>query len=73
MSTKYGKIEDMVAALQLVTGRGEKLELDCRQAGPDWVQLVVGSEGGSALSAKSSFSLSPCRKSGCCADTGFPT
>lgn len=45
MSTKYGKIEDMVAALQLVTGRGEKLELDCRQAGPDWVQLVVGSEG----------------------------
>jgi alkyldihydroxyacetonephosphate synthase len=31
MSTKYGKIEDMVAALQLVTGRGEKLELDCRR------------------------------------------
>lgn len=45
LSTKYGKIEDMVSALELVTGRGERLWLDSRQHGPDLAQLVVGSEG----------------------------
>ena len=46
MSTKYGKIEDMVRSLELCTGTGERLQLnngDC--GGIDWAQLAVGSEG----------------------------
>ncbi len=48
MSTKYGKIEDMVAGVTIVTGRGELIETDelaRASAGPNWTQLVVGSEG----------------------------
>lgn len=48
MSTKYGKVEDRVVGLTVVTGRGEVVETDAlaRAArGPNWTQLVVGSEG----------------------------
>lgn len=55
-STKYGKIEDMVASLRVVTGAGELLDtaanplLDAPRAhvpalGPDLTQIFVGSEG----------------------------
>ncbi len=59
LSTKYGKIEDMVAALTLVTGRGDRLDLDSRQAGPDFVQLVVGSEGRLGFVSEVELSLQP--------------
>lgn len=48
MSTKYGKIEDRVAGLTVVTGTGEIIETDelaRASRGPNWTQLVVGSEG----------------------------
>lgn len=44
LSTKYGKIEDMVRRLTLVDGRGEVHELEAGGA-PDLCQLAVGSEG----------------------------
>lgn len=48
LSTKYGKIEDRVLGLTFVTGRGEIIETDefaRARRGPDWTQLIVGSEG----------------------------
>ena len=64
MSTKYGKIEDRVAGVTLVTGRGEIIstdELARASAGPNWTQLVVGSEGtlGVITSARLRVSLQP--------------
>lgn len=44
-STKYGKIEDMVQALEVVDGRGEVLQLQRQAEGPELLQLLVGSEG----------------------------
>lgn len=48
MSSRYGKIEDLVSGLVFVDGAGEVHRLDARPRaalGPDPVQLVVGSEG----------------------------
>src|SRR5206468_3028115 len=46
MSTKYGKIEDLVHSLELCTGDGARLQLDNGDGGgTDWIQLAVGSEG----------------------------
>src|SRR5262249_24725668 len=48
MSTRYGKIEDMVLGVTAVTGRGDIVTTGRYgrvQAGPDWTQLLVGSEG----------------------------
>jgi alkyldihydroxyacetonephosphate synthase len=41
----YGKIEDMVASLSVVTGAGDKVELERRVHGPDLTPLLIGSEG----------------------------
>ncbi len=48
MSAKYGKIEDRIAGLTVVTGRGEIVRTDGfmrAHRGPNWTQLLVGSEG----------------------------
>lgn len=48
LSTKYGKIEDMVLSMEIVLPSGEILEAGRapRSAmGPDWTQLFLGSEG----------------------------
>ncbi len=46
MSTKYGKIEDMIRSLSLVSGTGELLRVENGDAGgPDLLQCMVGSEG----------------------------
>ncbi|MGE5186747.1 MAG: FAD-binding oxidoreductase [Acidobacteriota bacterium] len=48
LSTKYGKTEDRVAGLTVVTGRGEVIETDGpirALRGPSWTQLLLGSEG----------------------------
>lgn len=44
-SGRYGKIEDMVASLECVTGTGEIVTLHRRARGPDLTPLVIGSEG----------------------------
>lgn len=46
MSSKYGKIEDMVRSLQVVDGNGDILQVGNGDAGgPDLLQCFVGSEG----------------------------
>jgi alkyldihydroxyacetonephosphate synthase len=48
LSTKYGKVEDRVAGLTVVTGRAEVIETDGPHRalrGPNWTQLLLGSEG----------------------------
>ena len=48
LSTKYGKVEDRVAGLTVVTGRAEVIETDGPNRalrGPNWTQLICGSEG----------------------------
>jgi len=48
LSTKYGKIEDMVLSIRVVLPNGkiaETVVTPRSAAGPDWTQLFVGSEG----------------------------
>jgi alkyldihydroxyacetonephosphate synthase len=46
MSTLYGKIEDIVASVTSVDGRGEvRVGPKRPMAGADWSQLMIGSEG----------------------------
>jgi len=47
-SSRYGKIEDMVLDLTVVTGDGvvrRTPRTDALAVGPDWNQLIIGSEG----------------------------
>jgi alkyldihydroxyacetonephosphate synthase len=55
----YGKIEDMVVALECVTGTGEVMTLRRRAHGPDLVPLVVGSEGTLAVVTSVTVRLHP--------------
>jgi alkyldihydroxyacetonephosphate synthase len=53
LSSRYGKIEDIVLAVEAVDGAGEVLRTqDAPSAGPDLVQLLVGSEGTLAVITK---------------------
>ena len=50
LSSRYGKIEDIVIAVEAVDGTGQILHtLDGPSAGPDLTQLLVGSEGTLAI------------------------
>ncbi len=72
-SGAYGKIEDMVSALECVTGAGEVVRLRRRESGPDLVPLVVGSEGTMAIVTSAELRLHPapaCRGFGA---WSFPT
>jgi len=55
----YGKIEDMVAGLECVTGTGEIVQFHRRQAGPDLTPLVIGSEGTLAIVTSATLRLHP--------------
>ena len=62
LSTKYGKVEDRVAGLTVVTGRGEIIETDGPNRalrGPNWTQLLVGSEGTLGVITSARLRLSP--------------
>ncbi len=62
LSTKYGKVEDRVAGLTVVTGRGDILETDGAGralAGPNWTQLLLGSEGTLGVITSARLRLSP--------------
>lgn len=58
-SGAYGKIEDMVAALECVTGAGDVVDLRRRTSAPDLVPLVVGSEGTMAIVTSATLRLHP--------------
>ncbi len=62
LSTKYGKVEDRVAGLTVVTGRGEVIETDGPNRalrGPNWNQLIVGSEGTLGVITSARLRVSP--------------
>ncbi len=58
-SGKYGKIEDMVLALECVTGTGEVVHLHHRTSGPNLIPLVIGSEGTLAVVTCATLRLHP--------------
>ncbi|HTM23475.1 MAG TPA: FAD-binding oxidoreductase [Kofleriaceae bacterium] len=62
MSTKYGKVEDRVAGLTVVTGRGEVVKTDGLQRatrGPSFTQLLLGSEGTLGIITSARLHLAP--------------
>jgi len=62
LSTKYGKVEDRVAGLTVVTGRGDVIETDGPNRalrGPNWTQLIVGSEGTLGLVTSARLRVAP--------------
>ncbi len=69
----YGKIEDMVAELELVTGTGDVVTLKRRTSGPDLVPLVIGSEGIFGIITSSTLRLHPVPTSRGFASWSFPT
>jgi alkyldihydroxyacetonephosphate synthase len=69
----YGKIEDMVLALECVTGTGEVVTMHHRPEGPSLVPLVVGSEGTLAIVTSCKLRLHPYPKSRAFAAWSFPT
>jgi alkyldihydroxyacetonephosphate synthase len=72
-SGAYGKIEDMVAALECVTGEGEVVELRRRTSALDLVPLVVGSEGTLAIVTSATLRLHPAPTSRGFGAWSFPT
>jgi alkyldihydroxyacetonephosphate synthase len=64
-SGRYGKIEDMVASMELVTGSGEIATFHRRASGPDLTPLVIGSEGvlGVVTSARLRLHAAPAARS----------
>lgn len=61
-STRYGKIEDMVVALEAVTGTGEVLRTGGHPraaVGPDLTQILVGSEGTLAVVTEATLRVHP--------------
>lgn len=62
LSTKYGKVEDRVAGLTVVTGKGEVIETDGPNRalrGPSWTQLLLGSEGTLGIITSARVRVSP--------------
>jgi alkyldihydroxyacetonephosphate synthase len=62
MSTRYGKIEDMALSVTGVTGRGDAIttgRLGRAGAGPDWTQLLIGSEGTLAILTRATLRVRP--------------
>jgi len=62
LSTKYGKVEDRVVGLTVVTGRGDVVETDGPSRamhGPNWTQLLLGSEGTLGVITGARLRLSP--------------
>lgn len=72
-SGRYGKIEDMVLALECVTGTGEVVTLRHRTSGPNLLPLVIGSEGTLAVITSATLRLHPKPKARALGAFSFPT
>lgn len=72
-SGRYGKIEDMIASLECVVGRGEVVTLKRRVHGPDLTPLIVGSEGVLGVVTAATLRLHPAPKGRVFASFSFPT
>jgi len=62
LSTKYGKMEDMVMSLEVVTPQGEiinTLPVPRHASGPDLTMLYLGSEGTLGLITKATLKIHP--------------
>jgi alkyldihydroxyacetonephosphate synthase len=62
LSTKYGKVEDRAVGLTAVTGKGEIIETDGPNRalrGPNWSQLLIGSEGTLGVITSARLRVSP--------------
>jgi alkyldihydroxyacetonephosphate synthase len=62
LSTKYGKVEDRVTGLTVVTGKAEVIETDGPNRalrGPSWTQLLLGSEGTLGIITSARVRVSP--------------
>ena len=69
----YGKIEDMVVDLELVTGTGEVVTLPRRAEGRSLLPLIVGSEGTLGIITSSTFRLHPVPTARAFGAWSFPT
>jgi len=62
LSTKYGKMEDMIMSLEVVTPTGEiinTLPVPRHASGPDLTQLFLGSEGTLGVVTKATIKIHP--------------
>lgn len=72
-SGRYGKIEDMVLALECVTGTGEIVTLRHRTSGPNLLPLVIGSEGTLAIVTSATLRLHAAPSARALGGFSFPT
>lgn len=72
-SGRYGKIEDMAASLECVSGTGEILNLHRRTQGPDLTPLMIGSEGILSVITASTLRLHPLPKARAYSAYSFPS
>ncbi len=72
LSTRYGKIEDMVRSLELVDGRGEVHVLE-GDTDPELLQLVVGSEGTLGVITRATCTIHPLPAARHYRGWGFPS
>lgn len=72
-SGRYGKIEDMVASLEMVDGRGEIHHLHRRVHGLNLTPLLIGSEGTLGVITSCSLRLHPNPTSRAFQSFSFPT
>jgi alkyldihydroxyacetonephosphate synthase len=72
-SGRYGKIEDMVASLECVVGRGEIVRFHRRVHGPDLTPLVIGSEGVLGVVTSVALRLHPAPPARAFGAFSFPT
>ena len=72
-SGMYGKIEDMVLALECVTGTGKIVNLRHRTSGPNLIPLVIGSEGTLAIVTSATLRLHAAPTTRAFAGFSFPT
>jgi alkyldihydroxyacetonephosphate synthase len=72
-SGRYGKIEDMVASLECVVGRGEVVRFERRTHGPDLLPLFIGSEGVLGVITAATLRLHPVPAAQAFGAFSFPT